>query len=41
MSVTKSADWHPVDVNVSSLAGVVVIVRVDSGSLRLPRMRWA
>jgi hypothetical protein len=41
MSVNKFVDWHPVDVNVSSVAVVIVIVRVDGYSLRFPRMRWA
>jgi hypothetical protein len=31
MSVTKPADWHIVDVNLSSFAVVVVAVRADSG----------
>ena len=39
MLVTKSADWYPVYVNVFSLAVGVVVLRADSGSLRLPRMR--
>jgi hypothetical protein len=30
--LTKSADLHPVDVNVSSLAVVVVAVSADSGA---------
>lgn len=32
MSVTKSADFHPVDVNLSSLVVVVVAVSAGSGA---------
>jgi hypothetical protein len=32
MSVTKSADSHPVDVNVASLAVIVAAVNADSGA---------